>query len=85
MVTAWYARQLSRSLGHSDFTMRKCWGISGQASLLHGDQPQEALNRPIVEKTIASYDMHNTNCLFVYHPYKDKTFTMDLCVSLYHP
>ncbi|GFX36822.1 RNase H domain-containing protein [Trichonephila clavipes] len=54
---------VSTHLHRSYFTVRKFWDYSGQErererDLLQGDQAQDALNRPIDEKSVTSYDTH---------------------------
>ncbi|GFX43244.1 hypothetical protein TNCV_2389521 [Trichonephila clavipes] len=54
----WSVRLVTRNIGHSYFTVCMSWDQTGgqDRGLLHVDQAQDALNRPIVEKTVSSYD-----------------------------
>ncbi|GFW46668.1 transposable element Tcb1 transposase [Trichonephila clavipes] len=50
--TGWSVRRVARQLGRSD-----CVGTSGsERCYLHEDQAQDALDRPVVEKTATSSD-----------------------------
>ncbi|GFW40037.1 transposable element Tc3 transposase [Trichonephila clavipes] len=60
-------------------------GTSGQKRCyLYGGQAQNALVRPIVEKTITSTDTRKDTCLIGRCPDTGSTFTMDPCVFRNH-
>ncbi|GFT12645.1 hypothetical protein TNCV_5094211 [Trichonephila clavipes] len=54
----WSSRRVASQGGRSDLTVISV-GTSGQTRrYLHGDQAQDALDRPVVEKIVTSYDTH---------------------------
>ncbi|PRD32244.1 UNVERIFIED_CONTAM: hypothetical protein NCL1_21096 [Trichonephila clavipes] len=55
MEDGWSTWREARQLGHSDCVVRWGVGTSGfERCHLHEDQAQDALNRPVVEKTATS-------------------------------
>ncbi|GFX48771.1 hypothetical protein TNCV_3479551 [Trichonephila clavipes] len=58
MEAGWSARRVARQLGHSD-----CVGTSGSERChLYEDQAQDALDRPVVEKTTTSSHFSTRQC-----------------------
>ncbi|GFU62262.1 hypothetical protein TNCV_4859731 [Trichonephila clavipes] len=47
-------RQVARQLGRSDWVVRRCWSSGSDKCHLHEDQAQDALDRPLIEKTATS-------------------------------
>ncbi|GFW82722.1 HTH_Tnp_Tc3_2 domain-containing protein [Trichonephila clavipes] len=55
MVARWSVRRVDRQLGCSDCGVRRCWDQWIQElSFIHEDDAQDALDRPVVEKTTTS-------------------------------
>ncbi|GFX15314.1 HTH_Tnp_Tc3_2 domain-containing protein [Trichonephila clavipes] len=48
------AGRVARQLGRSDCVVRRCWGRGFKRCHLHEDHAQDALDRPVVEKTATS-------------------------------
>ncbi|GFS56021.1 transposable element Tcb1 transposase [Trichonephila clavipes] len=57
MEAEWSARRVARQLGHSDCIVRRCWLNGSERCHLHEDQAQDALDRPVVEKTATSFNL----------------------------
>ncbi|GFT05302.1 hypothetical protein TNCV_123331 [Trichonephila clavipes] len=77
METGCSTRRVAPHLGHSDFTMTK----RQNRGLLHGDQAQDTLDRPIVEIEVRT---HSADRLIALHYHNGSTFTTAFCVSPYH-
>ncbi|GFU95001.1 transposable element Tcb1 transposase [Trichonephila clavipes] len=50
MEAGWSARRVAHQLGRSDCVVRRCW----VQCHLHEDLAQDALDRPVIEKTATS-------------------------------
>ncbi|GFX60245.1 transposable element Tcb1 transposase [Trichonephila clavipes] len=58
MEAGWSARRVARQLGRSDCVVRRCWASGSERYHLHEDQTQDALDRPVVDKTATSTRRH---------------------------
>ncbi|GFW49888.1 transposable element Tcb1 transposase [Trichonephila clavipes] len=54
MEAGWSSGRVARQLGRSDYVVRRCWDSGSERCHLHEDQAQDALDRPVVEKTATS-------------------------------
>ncbi|GFS47167.1 uncharacterized protein TNCV_2053381 [Trichonephila clavipes] len=54
MEAGWSARRVARHLGHSDCVVKSIGTSGSERCHLHDDQLQDALDRPVVEKTATS-------------------------------
>ncbi|GFW61492.1 uncharacterized protein TNCV_347401 [Trichonephila clavipes] len=76
MDAEWSARRVAGQLGRSDCVVRRCWGQWSERCHLREDQAQDALDRPVVEKTAQRKKCTRTaNCFIGRQPGAGSTFT----------